>query len=57
MPLALGNEWIYRWSNDYRDYDVIETVRIPVPGEVVKMSVPDGQASGRDWRAQDRDLQ
>jgi len=56
MPLAAGNEWTYAWSNDYRDYDVIETVRIPEPGDVVKMYVPDGQTSGPDWKAMDRDL-
>ena len=56
MPLALGNEWTYRWSNDYRDYDVIETVRIPVPGEVVRMYVQDGKTSGPDWESLNRDL-
>ncbi len=56
MPLALGNKWTFRWSNDYRDYDVIESVRIPGPGEVVKMSVQNGQTSGSDWEALNRDL-
>jgi beta-lactamase regulating signal transducer with metallopeptidase domain len=56
MPLAAGNEWTYSWTNDYRDYDVIETIRIPVPGEVVKMYVPDSQTAGPDWKARDRDL-
>ncbi len=49
MPLALGNEWTYRWTTGYRDYDVIETLRIAAPGEHVYMFVPRHQNSGPDW--------
>ena len=55
LPLALGNEWTYCWSNDYRNYDVIETVRIPKSGDVVKLFIEDGKTSGPDWREPDRD--
>ena len=49
MPLALGNEWTYRWTNGYRGYDVIETLRIAVPGERVHMFATDHQTGGADW--------
>lgn len=49
MPLALGNEWTYRWTTGYRDYDVIETLRIAAPGEHVYMFVRGHQNSGPDW--------
>ena len=46
MPLAIGNEWTYRWSSESDGSDRVETLRIAGPGERVHMYAPRNLTSG-----------
>lgn len=46
MPLAIGNEWTYRWSSERDGSDRVETLRIAGPGDRVHMYAPRNLTSG-----------